>query len=390
MSQVPLQSLIDELIEMFRLQAKAKGIHFEYIARTALPSLVIADEKHLRQILINLLSNAVKFTTAGQVSLAVRYRNEVAEFTISDTGVGIDPSNTERIFEPFERIQTAKIPQPKGTGLGLTISKLLTEIMGGDISCTSEPGVGSTFKLALMLSAVAKPTMGLEPVTAIESYIGNTKTVMVADDDADHRNLIAEILRPLGFLVVESSDGISCSNFLNINEIDLFLLDVNMPGMNGWALATQLRKKAVTATIIIVSADAYENPIETTAVDSQPSPNNDYITKPIRINILLGKIANALDLTWCYDAAGKAPKSPQSPNALALVNSSGEFDGVTHDNLRELIAMAEIGFLEGIESALKTMADSAEAGPFIGLIRSQLSSYQFSKIVTICKRGLSQ
>ncbi|MFT5579865.1 MAG: signal transduction histidine kinase/DNA-binding response OmpR family regulator [Paraglaciecola psychrophila] len=386
--QVSLQSLINELIEMFRLQAAAKGIQFAYIARTALPAVVITDEKHLRQILINLLSNAVKFTVEGQVSLAVRYRNEVAEFTVTDTGVGIGPDDTERIFEPFERIQTADIPQPKGTGLGLTISKLLTEIMGGNITCTSEPGVGSTFKLALMLARVAAPDSGLEPIARIASYQGETKTIMVVDDDGDHRDLISEILTPLGFLVVASNNGANCCNFSGVNDVDLFLLDVNMPGMSGWSLAEGLRKRAITAPIIMVSADAYENPIEVTVADGRASPNDDYITKPLRINFLLGKIANALHLTWHYDSTEVASSNSLDCNPLLIANQCDEFDGVSQDNLREIISMAEIGLLEGIDKILKALEHTAAAKPFISLIRSQLENYQFSQIITYCKRGL--
>jgi signal transduction histidine kinase len=94
---------------MFTLQAKAKGIHFEFEASSALPDYVYTDEKRLRQILINLLSNAVKFTRAGQVSFTAGYRNQVATFVIEDTGIGISPKDIERVFLPFERAETARI-----------------------------------------------------------------------------------------------------------------------------------------------------------------------------------------------------------------------------------------------------------------------------------------
>lgn len=385
---VLLKSLINELIEMFSLQAEAKGIGFEYIAKTPLPDVVIADEKHLRQILINLLSNAVKFTQKGQVKLEVRYRNQVAEFKVSDSGIGIASRDAERIFEPFERIRTSKYPQTPGTGLGLTISKLLTEIMGGDIVLTSEPGIGSTFKLALMLSSVAKPDLRLDMVKPIVSYRGDNKTVMVVDDDAFHRGLISEILSPLGFYVVESPDALSCLRTESIEGIDLFLLDISMPEMNGWTLVEQLRARGVTVPIIMVSADAYENPDGTIQGEAPIRLNDDYITKPIRDTLLLEKVAKALDLTWTYKPEKTPSIQPESIGQNSPIDHDKIYQGVSGDDLRELIAMAELGFIDGIRQILARVEVANNTGPFVNLIRQSLENYQFSEIISVSKKGL--
>ena len=113
------------------------------------------DQKRLRQILINLLSNAIKYTERGHASLVVRYRSQVAEFEISDTGIGIPANELERVFEPFERGQGANVRAIPGTGLGLTITKLLTQIMGGEINARSTEGEGTTFTVRLLLSEAA-------------------------------------------------------------------------------------------------------------------------------------------------------------------------------------------------------------------------------------------
>jgi signal transduction histidine kinase/CheY-like chemotaxis protein len=385
--QVPLQSLIDELIEMFRIQAEAKGIGFEYVARSPLPGAVFADEKHLRQILINLLSNAVKFTQQGKITLSVRYRNQVAEFTVSDTGVGIDPIDAEKVFEPFERLHKSALPQTPGTGLGLTISKLLTEIMGGDIMLTSELGVGSTFKLSLMLSSVTKPNIRIEPAKTIESYLGEMKKIMVVDDEVYHRTLVSEILTPLGFIVEEASDGHMCLNYINLNEIDLFLLDISMPGMSGWELVEALREEGVSVPIIMVSADAYESPAEPTLM-KEIRLNDDYITKPVRDNILLDKIANALKLVWCYESDIEKLNVAEKINIKPLLNNKPTFDGVMEEDFRELISMAEIGFVKGIDVVLKRIALAENPEDFITLVRHYLENYQFSEIISISKKGL--
>ena len=155
-NEVRLPEFLDQLVDMFRLQAGAKGIEFAFEASPRLPGSVYTDENRLRQILINLLSNAVKFTDAGRVTMRVLYRNQVASFEIEDTGIGIHAEDFERIFQPFERAHRDHV-NAGGTGLGLTITKMLAETMGGEITVRSEPGKGSVFQVKLLLSEVPRP-----------------------------------------------------------------------------------------------------------------------------------------------------------------------------------------------------------------------------------------
>ncbi|MFT6248668.1 MAG: signal transduction histidine kinase/FixJ family two-component response regulator [Cognaticolwellia sp.] len=386
--RIALHSLIEELIEMFRIQAESKDIEFEYIEKNSLPSIVIADERHLRQILINLLSNAVKFTQKGRVSLSVHYRNQVAEFTISDTGVGIDSRDAERIFEPFERITRLDTPQVHGTGLGLTISKLLTDIMGGDLKLVSKKGVGSAFTLALMLPNELEPTIRVEPDKHIDSYLGAARTIMVVDDDKNHRELISETLSPLGFVVLQSPNAMACLNVKNLNDVDLFLLDISMPSINGWSLLKMLRNKYIRVPIIMASADAYENPQNITGMQSSTPLYNDYLIKPIRLNVLLDKIANALDLEWCYDIASNKQAIPKESNTTLNIGDKKFYDGVEENDFRELISMAEIGFIDGIDTMLNRLENQGGAENFIAIIRRYLQRYQFSEIISVSKNGL--
>ena len=376
--QVPLQELLEELTEMFHQQARAKGIRFEYIASSLLPDVVIADRKQLRQILTNLLSNAVKYTHQGTVTLAVRYRNQVAEFTIKDTGVGIESHEFNRIFRPFERIRKPGLPQAPGTGLGLTISQLLTDIMGGDISFDSVPGKGSTFRLSLMLFSVSEPAVRVQPDRRIESYSGAQKILMVVDDDASHRGLISEILSPLGFVVLEAPDAYACLDIFENTNVDLFFLDVSMPGMDGWELAKRLRKQGVRAPIIMISANALES-------EEDVRLNDDYLIKPIRDNALLDKVASALGLQWSYES--DLHQSVDSAEPVQAVNAEW-FQGVSDNDCRELIEMAELGFIEGLEKVLKRLEKTGETECFVALMRRHLDQYQFSEIVSINKKAL--
>lgn len=390
--QISLHGFIDELIEMFRLQATAKGIRFEYLQQSSLPQVVSVDEKRLRQILINLLSNAIKFTEKGLVTLEVRYRNQVAEFTISDTGVGIEPHESERIFKPFERIRKPGSPQISGTGIGLTICKLLSEIMGGDITLRSTPKKGSTFTLSLMLPSVDKPLIQPEAIKRIASYNGKQRVVMVVDDDPTHRGLIDEILTPLGFTVFESTCGENCLDFDNLSDIDLFLLDISMPGINGWKLARLLREQQINVPIIMVSADAIESPGHEELPNNKIRLNDDYLIKPIRYNVLLNKVATVLNIKWCYES------DKHQSHEIDMTNNVTEehdvFDNhldqtINNDDCREIIAMAELGFASGINNILTRMEASTKADNFANSLRGHLNSYQFSEIILLCKQAIA-
>ncbi|MFS2205259.1 ATP-binding protein, partial [Variovorax sp. Varisp36] len=143
-----------ELADMFELQAAEKGLQFHFDAAGALPEVVRADEKRVCQILINLLGNAIKFTAAGQVTLRLAYAREFASVEIEDTGPGMPAGDIERIFEPFARGNAAGASAAPGAGLGLTIAKMLTDLMGGEMKVQSTPGVGSLFCVRLFLPRV--------------------------------------------------------------------------------------------------------------------------------------------------------------------------------------------------------------------------------------------
>lgn len=148
---IRLPDFLDQLVAMLSGQAEAKGLALVLERRAGLPEWVQGDARRLRQVLINLLANAIKFTDAGSVTLKVDYRNQLATFTVSDTGIGIAPEDVQRIFAPFERAGGTAAARP-GVGLGLAITEALVHIMGGEIRVESAPGEGSRFTVRLMLS----------------------------------------------------------------------------------------------------------------------------------------------------------------------------------------------------------------------------------------------
>src|SRR2546423_13473985 len=232
MSYIPIL-----LAGLVRVHAAAKGNVVGVRRPSGLPRVVYAEEKRLRHVLINLLSNALKFTQTGSVQFVVHYRSPVAEFEVIDTGPGIQAGDLERIFAPFER-GALGVSQPQtGTGLGLTISRLLAGVMGGDIKVSSMVGAGSIFRVKILLSEVTNPTR-IAPIDApVFGYHGPRKTILITDDDPTQRDLLREVLAPLGFILLSAPDGTACLALAQHCRPDLFLLDITMAGMDGWTVA---------------------------------------------------------------------------------------------------------------------------------------------------------
>jgi signal transduction histidine kinase/CheY-like chemotaxis protein len=336
--EMDLQEFMSQLELMFRPQAEIKGLTFNYSCPDNLPKYVAGDEKRIRQILINLLSNAIKFTSDGSVDFNLRYRNQVAEFTVSDTGPGIDQNNLDKIFHPFERIPVTQSQIP-GTGLGLTIVHLLSDIMGGDVSVTSQLGDGSTFKVTLMLGRIDSPVVKPKIQAPIIGYEGLEKNIFIVDDQPSHRQLINDFLTPIGFNITEFGDAFTCLDALEIQKPDLFLLDVSMPEMNGLELARKIRQQNIIQPIIMISADAQEHH----SIGDPDSPHDVYMVKPIKLQTLLDKLRLLLKLEWKFEQG----------NQKILVNDiKSNWEIPKHPYVDQLIACAEVGYAKGFYNQL--------------------------------------
>lgn len=377
--QVDLHGLLSEVVQLFHLQAESKSIDFSYHCAENLPRYVIADDKRLRQVLINLLTNAIKFTHEGGVKFEVFYRNQVAEFVISDTGIGISPENLERVFEPFERIRSPGAEAVPGTGLGLTIVRVLTEIMGGDISASSTLNQGSQFSAKLMLAPL-NLAQAISPAQhAIIGYQEKQYTVLVVEDEPNHRQLMRELLVPLGFKVREAASAELCLELIEENRPDLYCLDVSMSGMSGLELASSLRQRQISAPIIMMSAAAEEPPLS----HNSSTPYNAYLVKPIRINSLLDKFSQLLDITWNYDLTLLPPTPVTAPLSKTFVIP-------IHPDFMQLRSFAEIGYAKGFKDLLKQVELDGNTEPALIVHLNQLAQQvRFDKIVELLEAAES-
>jgi nitrogen-specific signal transduction histidine kinase/CheY-like chemotaxis protein len=359
-NEINIHDFLDQIIEMFRPQAQAKGVAFEHTRSPSLPRHVRTDEKRLRQILVNLVSNALKFTDSGRIQLDVGYRSQVATFTISDTGRGILEKDLPRIFEPFQRGDAEHGRMP-GLGLGLTITRLLTQTLGGEISVKSERDKGTEFRVRLMLSAIDRPAAPKDAVLRIRSYGGQRRTIVVVDDNADHRNLMEEVLRPLDFTVLTARSGADCLALVEGMKPDLFLIDISMPAMNGWQLVEALRAAGQPGPIIMLSANIGDGSTAHTG-------HNDTLAKPFDIRQLADKLALHMGLDWIYHS--ESPPEPASTPAEIVVPAT------TH--LEELIRLGEIGYVRGIEAKLAEIARSTDHLPFTEAVRAYVQVFDLA------------
>lgn len=369
-SEVNIQDFLDQIVDMFRLQAEAKGLQFRHERARALPDYVRTDEKRLRQILVNLLSNAIKFTSAGHVSFNVGYRMQVATFMVDDSGSGIAAADLDHVFEPFVRGEAERNRFTPGLGLGLTITKLLTETLGGEITVSSVVGEGTRFQARLMLSKVERPAKRMAPVQQIIGYQGRRRTIMVVDDNADHRQLMLEMLAPLGFTVLTAVDGQSCLAAIETVRPDLFFVDIRMPGMSGWELVQTMRARSVTAPMIMLSANIGDGANPTSA----DAGHSDTLAKPFDLNQLVDRLGTHLGLEWVHEVPDKpAPRDRQmrSPGA---------------EHLRDLAALSQIGHVRGIDDKLAELAADPANLPLVEALRQHMQNFDFDGFAETLER----
>jgi len=365
--EVHLPELLDQVVKMFKVQAEAKGLAFRFDGVDALPMVVHADERRLRQILINLLANAVKFTDAGSVTLKVSYQREIARFQVSDTGIGISQQDLERIFLPFERSGSAKQRGDVGTGLGLAITRLLTELMGGEITVKSEHGAGSTFEVRLHLSRVDTPRTTPILEADITGYRGAVRRILVVDDQATQRELLGNLLLPLGFEVRLAASGPECLREAARFHPDAILLDIAMPDQDGWSVCRQLRAAGLSKLpIIMVSANAYENDAEKQAA----AGCSDFIVKPVLVTELMAKLEWHLGLQWIYRGETEVPV-PVRTGPLALPPA---------EHLAQLIELGAIGYVKGIHAKLDEIEHlDARFAPFALELRELIRRFRIDE-----------
>jgi signal transduction histidine kinase/ActR/RegA family two-component response regulator len=331
--QAQLRSLIGGVGDIIRIKAEEKQLYFELVIDPRLPATLTVDDKRLRQVLLNLLSNAVKFTTSGFVRLSVMQTGQARDaahvgqvavdepsmcclrFEVQDSGTGIALHEQARIFEAFEQAGDAN-SQSQGTGLGLPIARQLARLMGGDIQLLSQPGHGSLFWFELTLPCQdERPSLRPEPLLEAVGYEGRRLSVLVVDDVAANRRMLADMLQPLGFLIRQAADGIEALEAVMARPPDLILMEQVMPMLDGLQATRQLRQLlllqgAQPLPIVVVSGHA-------SVADEQNALAHGaqaFLPKPICRQDLLDVIERCLGLRWTTGGEAPSGLAPHDAN----------------------------------------------------------------------------
>lgn len=280
--------LISDIYDLFALQAQNKGI--ELNIKNLLPkesASVYTDESKLKQILINLTGNAIKFTHEGEVSISSCVENGEVCFDIADTGIGIAPTEQKNIFERFRQGDDSTTRKYGGTGLGLTISLGLTELLGGSLNLDSEPGKGSVFHVRIpVIDPVREDETTLKKDSIPSAKLEETYILVVEDGQASSF-LIQEALRELNVTIIFVKDGESAIEACTKNSsIRLVLMDLNLPGINGSEAARQI--KEMCPGILIIGQSAHQLNLKNET--GQQAIFDDFLVKPYLPQALLATV----------------------------------------------------------------------------------------------------
>jgi CheY-like chemotaxis protein len=379
---VRLREALRQIVQMFELQACAKGLRFEHDIAGA-PLLVRADERRLTQILINVLGNAVKFTPAGRVSLRVAHVREMAVFEIEDSGPGIPPADLERIFEPFARgAHAGGAASGTGTGLGLTIAKMLTDLMGGEMTVSSRPRSGTLFRIRLFLPELQGALAPPLPAPRL-AYAGARRRLLVVDNEEVDRTLLARRLEALGFEVLQAGSGAAALGLLHEQHVDAILMDLAMPGIDGWETIRSLRRQRLSdAPVAIVSANAFDKGQDNDAGITAA----DFVTKPVRLDELLDWLGARLALQGL--AAPAAPPAPPEP-APAARPAGGP--APSREQLQSLQQVVSLGYPRGVLRQLDEIeAARPDCRAWLAPLRTLAAAFDFDRMTPWIQDALAQ
>ncbi|WP_226468971.1 sensor histidine kinase [Luteimonas panaciterrae] len=287
-----LRALLDDVIDLMGPMARQRGLEFKTAIASDVPAWIRGDSVRLRQILLNLLGNAIKFTERGEVGLRVEATAGGVRFIVSDTGPGLSEEQRGRLFRRFEQAEGMRTASRYGgSGLGLAICQELAAAMGGSIGVESSLGQGTRFLVELPLSGVDAPELvSEEPASTEGKRACAICDLLLVEDDPTIAQVIAELLRAQGHRVVHVAHGLAALTEIASQRFDLALLDLDLPGIDGLALAQQLRAQGFTQPMIAVTARA--------DADAEPAAReagfDGFLRKPVTGEMLADAINAAL------------------------------------------------------------------------------------------------
>ncbi|QEG43810.1 Autoinducer 2 sensor kinase/phosphatase LuxQ [Roseimaritima ulvae] len=288
-------AIVGEIRSLMDVRAAEKHLPLKVEFAGPVPEMIDTDPVRLRQVLLNLVGNAIKFTDEGEVRFVVRYdeSNRVMQFDVIDTGLGIGSDKLESLFEPFTQADATNTRSTGGTGLGLTICRRLAHSLGGDIRARSEPGKGSRFSLVLNVQngrQLIEPNLNREPPCEdLNEQIRLSCSVLIVDDRRDIRYLAQHFIEKAGGEVHTATNGREAVDFIYDDDqphVDVIVLDMQMPVMDGYEAAAELRRRGCELPIIALTANAMKEDRDRCLA----AGCTDYTTKPLDKNMVIRMI----------------------------------------------------------------------------------------------------
>ncbi len=380
---VRLRPVLDKVCRMLRPRAERKGLQLVLDVDDKLPSVILMDATKLRQVLINLLGNAVKFTRHGKVQLKVVANGEQVVYIVSDTGVGIDPGEQDRIFAPFQQVEFQD--HPGGTGLGLAISQRLVSALSGTLKVASSPGFGSRFYFSLplrkaVLNEDVEASAASLDARCMHLQPGEEARVLVVDDSRINRELLVRLLEDAGFKTLEAVNGLDGVNLVHKQQPDLVLMDIRMPVMNGMEAVRRLRQRGNSVPVIAVTASV--DPVQQEKFEALGF--DGYIGKPFRVDDLFKKIEAVLDIHFVWkegrengsETDSAPPSSPSVPHVRSLMKSLQE--------------AAEVGDVDRVRALTQQLQEDPACEKFVAALESLCKTFAFDQLESFCRNIMEQ
>ena len=349
-------------------------------------------------MLINLLGNAIKFTDNGSVTfciktLAIIPGESVASshyrlhFKVMDTGVGMTPDNIKKIFLPFEQIGNTE-KQSEGTGLGLAISLKMIGLMNSQIEVISEVGKGSTFWFEIEVPTATNWATASRSAQQgmISTYQGHRRKVLIVDDKWQNRSVIVNLLQPIGFDVVEASNGEEGLELSDQLQLDLIITDLVMPEMHGFDLLKQLRQSPRTKDVVVIASSA--SVFEIDQFKSLDAGADAFLPKPVQADTLFDLIQKHLSLEWIYE---QNVMIQRYDHRRLLETDFNELLPPPIEILNHLYDLTQDGDFDAVSTeAEKLQKDHPKYREFAQKLKTLADDCQLEQVETLLKQSLNK
>lgn len=378
---IRLTDLLHDVLEIIRPRAEGKGLSLSLKIDPSLPTDVVTDPAKLRQILLNLIGNSVKFTHTGGICVSINSSSrQLLNVMVSDTGIGMSEEDLSVIFDPFKQAGGGK--SEGGTGLGLSICQRLAEALGGTLSARSALDVGSTFTLTLPLqedhgNPRSRPAQ--KNVPAPRAHVlppGHHFRILVADDRNTNLDILDQLLTQTGFEVLRADDGDTALEILTREKVDLVLMDMRMPRMNGIEAIRQIRRSRslYRLKVIAVTASVFED----FRVRALSEGFDDFLCKPFRTSELMDLVQKHLGITLLpRDGEHASPLSPSPTQGESSLSDSLRVE------LREALRIRNI-------SRLQALLASPIENDQLREMKNMVDSFDFSSLENLLSESPSQ